>query len=306
MSAETDLRERPLPKDDAEQEINLGQYARAVLDRWWLLLVGLIAGVLVGLLISLGQGRALRAQAIVYLGQPFAPDAITPIVTVATSFKLVGQLVESERTLRGIGAKSGINPKKLEKSVDLRAFTVDAPARAGQAGRVIEITVHDVPIKKALVAVELFSQAILERVSGYPNVKLAALKARLAFDEKELKRVLARLDYAFKREQELLTDRSLSSTDRLLAISHYDSIIGFNNARQADLTRARLELKQSLSIAQNYEVARVLEPAFTSREPAPSRHVSAVVGGIIGLLLGILTALVWTPLTTRLRARSGR
>ena len=42
------------PDLEAEQEVDLGRYARAVVVRWWLPVAGLVAGAIVGYLISLG------------------------------------------------------------------------------------------------------------------------------------------------------------------------------------------------------------------------------------------------------------
>ncbi len=52
----------------AEQEVDLGRYWHAIVERWWLPLVGLIAGALVGYLISLGGGQVWKASSNVYLG----------------------------------------------------------------------------------------------------------------------------------------------------------------------------------------------------------------------------------------------
>src|SRR5438094_542252 len=53
---------REAPDLDAETEVDLGRYGRALLARWWLLLAGLLAGAVVGYLTTLGGTQFYRAQ----------------------------------------------------------------------------------------------------------------------------------------------------------------------------------------------------------------------------------------------------
>jgi uncharacterized protein involved in exopolysaccharide biosynthesis len=39
---------RDVPDFDAEAEVDLGRYSRALLERWWLLLAGLVIGAVFG------------------------------------------------------------------------------------------------------------------------------------------------------------------------------------------------------------------------------------------------------------------
>jgi uncharacterized protein involved in exopolysaccharide biosynthesis len=56
----------------AEQEVDLRRYWHAVVVRWWLPLVGLLAGALIGYLISLGGGQVWKASSTVYLGNSYS------------------------------------------------------------------------------------------------------------------------------------------------------------------------------------------------------------------------------------------
>ena len=42
----------------------------ALLSRWWLLLLGLVVGAIIGYLSTLGGAQTFRAQAVTYMGQP--------------------------------------------------------------------------------------------------------------------------------------------------------------------------------------------------------------------------------------------
>ena len=53
--------------------------------------------------------------------------------------------------------------------------------------------------------------------------------------------------------------------------------------------------QQLLALAQNVEQSKVITPARAVKTTARSRRNSVVVGGLIGLLLGIVAALLWEP-----------
>jgi uncharacterized protein involved in exopolysaccharide biosynthesis len=73
MGPETQVRpqrERPVPDVDAEEELELGRYWNALIVRWWLPVVGFVAGIAIGYLLSLGGHQVFQAKATIYLGQP--------------------------------------------------------------------------------------------------------------------------------------------------------------------------------------------------------------------------------------------
>src|SRR5215203_4119300 len=100
MTVQEERRVRRVDPDlDAEQEVDFGSYWRSVARRWWLPLLGLVAGAIIGYLLSLGGGTVYRAQALVYLGQPIGP-AGNQIASVNTSLSSVRAIVRSESVVR--------------------------------------------------------------------------------------------------------------------------------------------------------------------------------------------------------------
>jgi hypothetical protein len=65
-----------------------------------------------------------------------------------------------------------------------------------------------------------------------------------------------------------------------------------------DLNGAR----QLLSLAENVELSRVVQPGVGVRTSATSRRNAAVVGALAGLLLGVLAAIVADPWIRRRNA----
>src|SRR5437868_222253 len=99
---------RSAPDLDAEAEVDLGKYGSALLERWWLLLAGLVAGAVVGYLTTLGGTQFYRAQAVVYMGQPLATNA-APVQALNTNPSAVRAIVTSTFVVRRVAAKTGLS-----------------------------------------------------------------------------------------------------------------------------------------------------------------------------------------------------
>ena len=57
---------------EAEQEVDFARYVRLLAVRWWLLAAGVVAGAVIGYLVSLGGTQVYTATATLYLGQPYS------------------------------------------------------------------------------------------------------------------------------------------------------------------------------------------------------------------------------------------
>src|SRR5712691_6186672 len=118
MSVDLEPRTRPPAELDVEQEVDFGRYVRIVVARWWLLVVGVILGALVGLALSTGKSRPYEATSIVYLGQPYLPGAAgTPIQSLNTKLGFVKELVTSRATLATVSAKTGVKSGGLASRI---------------------------------------------------------------------------------------------------------------------------------------------------------------------------------------------
>src|SRR5216110_2460450 len=103
---------RAIPDLDAEQEVDFGRYWRALVMRWWLPLVGIVAGAIIGALVSLGGSSSWKATAQVYLGQPLAPGGAAPVGSAPTSLGLVSNFVTAESTIRTVARQVGLKPAR--------------------------------------------------------------------------------------------------------------------------------------------------------------------------------------------------
>jgi hypothetical protein len=301
---ETQLRKTPLPEFDVEQEVDFARYGRAIAAHWWLVAVGVLAGMVVGLLLSLGGDRFYRAEAIVYLGQPLAPGGGAPLQGPGTNPRTVDQIVRSEAVIREAAAKAGLRPRELRGRIGTKSLQGAVP-RAGQA-QLYAISVKGPRARRVQAAANAFAVAVINRVSGYVDVKREQLGERLAFLERELDNAVRRLAAITAQQNEILRDRSLDVASRLIAINNFNAQITALETRRANLEESRFSVRQFVKLAEDIERARILTKAQAVSSTARSKRNSVLVGVLIGLILGALAAIVWEPARQRFMSRPGQ
>ena len=104
----------------------------------------------------------------------------------------------------------------------------------------------------------------------------------------------------------MLGQTGLSSSEKLIASVNFNNVLIFLDQRRSSLERDRLDVRQQLSLANDVERGRITSPAAATKTAGPNSRTGAAIGGLIGLIVGILAALLWEPLTTRVRARDTR
>src|SRR5438876_1103098 len=93
---------------DAEREIDLGRWKQAAVERWWLVAAGLVAGVVVGALLSLAGGSVYQASVLIAPGQAFSPSG-APVLNYLSSPRGINDLVTSESTLKAAQRQATIS-----------------------------------------------------------------------------------------------------------------------------------------------------------------------------------------------------
>jgi hypothetical protein len=301
MSTETRPRSpETLPDPDAEQEIDFGRYWRQIALRWWLPLAGVIAGLVIGYLVSLGTSSTTwKATAQVSLGQPLAPESATPVTSSTTSLGLVTAFVTSEATVRKAAARAGLKPARLRGNIKTKPILGITTGRVGTPAPLISITVEGKPPGKVGRAANALADLIVAEVSPYTDVKIEKLQEQLAFDEREIDRVNARLTIARQQQTEILGNRSLGTAERLLLLANINTALITGEQRLGTLEQDRLNVGQLLSLAQQIERARIFAPAVATKTDGPSSRTGAAIGALIGLIIGVLAALLWDPIAAR-------
>jgi uncharacterized protein involved in exopolysaccharide biosynthesis len=282
---------------DAEQEIDLRTVWTRIAARWWLPALGILAGLVLGWLLALGGGQVYKAQASLFLGQPFTPNGGGQIQSLATNPRTVNEIIRSESALKGAAAKAGLRVGQLRGRVSSTAITTVGQARG--VTPLVEITVKGAAPRKTEVAANALAQHVIDQVSTYVETKVSVLKTQIETDQRELDEINSRLALAQKQLTDVLADKRTALTERLLVSINLNSTIGFTEQRRGTVQEDLLAAQQLLSLAQNVEQSRIIEPAVAVKSTARSGRNAALVGALIGLLLGSIAALAADPFLAR-------
>ena len=257
------------PDPDAEREVDLHRHWNALLLRWWLPAAGLVGGIAVGLLVSIGGSQVYTAKSTVYLGQPLSPTGSVPLQSDATNPSTVGQIIHSEEALREAARQAGMPVGKLRGHVTSRAVS-GSLTRLGQSPLVL-ITVTGSAPRQTQVATNRLAQIVIARTSTYVDQLVDSLNAQIA----GYTRSLGVIDRA---------SSGLAPTDRLIA-----------SIQRAQIVDQLTTAKQQLAVTQEVMKAKQETFAVATKTTARSRRNTVVVAALIGLLLGIFAALLWEP-----------
>jgi uncharacterized protein involved in exopolysaccharide biosynthesis len=289
-SRELERPSRYEPDFDAEQDVDLGRYWRALGERWWLPLAGLLVGALVGYAISLGGSQVYSAQAVVYLGQPTSASGNIQLQSLATNPSSVKAIVLSRSAQNAAASAAGMRVSELQGKVSVLAIA-GALTRLGQTP-LMAITVRGSAPRKTSEAADSLAGAVTENdaVGGYARGKIKNFQAQIRGDDREI----AGIDKQLEQAQGTLGGGA-STTEKLIAATAASIAL----TRRNSLAQDRLQAQQLLSQAQLVEAPRIVTHAAAAKVTARSRRNTVVVAAVIGLLLGALAALAWDALARR-------
>jgi uncharacterized protein involved in exopolysaccharide biosynthesis len=292
-------RERPLPDLEAEREVDVAQLGRQIAARWWLLVAGLVAGMAVGYLVALGGGDFYKAEATLYLGQPFTPTGSAPVQGLATNPTVVGQIARSEEGLLEAAGRSGMRIDELRGNVS--TSTVSGVSRRTTPGvnPLVELTVQGERRLQVQRAANALADFVVREVSGYVIAKTQSLVQAL----RQLEQAEASLEERLSAQRAAIrASTTRDPLEQLVLISQADN----TEQRLAVVTQDRAEATGLLALAQRVEQASVVTEAVAVETSARSTRNSVIVGGLIGLILGALAALLWEPVLERRLKRARR
>ena len=249
-----------------DHEIDVRRYWQAVAARWWLPVIGVVLGAVIGYALSLGGADVWRGTALVYLGQPVTPSG-AQVQSLSTNPATAGEIVGSGAAQRRVERAVGLERGSLNGKVSVAAVKGNV-SRLGQ-NPLVRIRVEGDSRKVARAATAL-GHEVVDGVSGYADAKVTVLSQAV----EEGKAELARLD------------------DQLAGAGSGASA-GFLLLRRGELADDLVTNEQNLALAREVERARVVEEAFPRKVTAQSRRNQIVVGAFLGLLLGVAAALVW-------------
>ena len=278
---------------DAEREIDLRSAWSRLAARWWLPVGGLVVGAILGVLVSLGSAQVYKAEALLYLGQPFTPGGGGQIQSLATNPKTVSETIRSEAALERAARAAGMRPGQLRGNVTTSTITTAGQPR--NLSPLVTIEVHAPTRAKAEKAANSLAQSVMDQVSPYVVQKIAQLKTQIEGDESQIEDIGRRISAAEQQQNLALADNSLSLAEKLLISTNSNATINNAEQRRGTVLQDLNLAKQLLSLAENVEQSRVVQAAVARKASATSRRNAAAVGGLIGLLVGALAAVLADP-----------
>ncbi len=268
---------------EPEEEVDLSRYASALAARWWLPVLGLVAGAVVGYVLALGGADVYRANALVDLGSPQGPSGGT-VVNPGSLVTRGREVARSEGVVRGVAREVGMRPARLRSGLSVQPVS--------QAGRtaattLLGITVQGESPRQVQRAANGIANAVVERASPYVEAKIEGLRAQIAAVERDLESAQRNVDAAVTAS----SARGASAIEQLIASNQ---AVVFEQ-RRATLQETLFRRRAELALAEFVERPRLVDRATPVKTTARSTRNSAVVGAVIGLLLGIVAALAWAP-----------
>ena len=280
---------------DDEREVDLRKYWNALLARWWLPAIGLVAGLVVGYVFTLGGNQVYEATATLYLGQPYS--GTSALQGLATNPTYVGQLIHSEAEARRAAAAAGLRTGQVKNNVSTQTIAgAKGALKAGQTP-LVSITLTGNSPKKVAVATTVLGQDIIDKLSVFVDQKIASFKELDASLTQQL---------ASNQGQIIAAQNAIKAAS---GESPFNQLVLQGNLNAAIQQKGQLLLQQTTNRQQLSQAENVEKPQFVDR-PVPvkttarSTRNSMLVGGAIGLIIGIIAALVWGPAARRLQKES--
>jgi hypothetical protein len=269
---------------DAEREVDLARWRRALVALWWIPVAGLVLGAVIGVLFSFRGGTNYKASALISLGQPVSPGGVV-IASFGTNPRAVAQITSSASAQADAEKAAGLSSGALRGHVSISQVGTATGAGAVRATPLISLVVTGAQPKKT----ELAANALSRRVVGLTTAPYVGTK--IATYAQVLKTTKSQLDSISTR---------LAALNKAVKVSHLDPlnqlvlISQIDNAeqRQGNLFDQEATTLQQQAFARNVESAKVITFAKAQKASAHSRNSALIVGALIGLLLGAIMAIV--------------
>jgi len=267
---------------EAEQEVDFARYVRMLGSRWWLLAAGLVAGAVIGYLVSLGGTQVYKASATLYLGQPYTPSGNASLLGPQTNPGAVGQIIHSALVDGVVARKCKTTASQFRKGISSAAVAGSSNTKTN-TNPLVTLSVQTRKARVAECAANALADETVRRLGRYADGKIVNLKNEIESDKA-----------AIASTQAALSNPSISPTDKLLLQTNL-------RTNQVDLSQASQFLQQAKQI----ERPQVLAGASAQKITARSRRNSVVIGALIGLILGAIAALLWDTVVPRVTPRNG-
>ncbi len=281
--------DRPATDLGVEREIDLRRWKDAVLAYWWVAVAGLVLGIVVGSVYSLGGGTSYTASATIARGQVFNPAGTSSVLGYLSSPVAIQNFVTAPATLDKVATKIGIGAGELRGHVSVATLTdTGVPSTANTNSILIQITVRLSKPKKAEDAANALAALVKsDTTSSYVRESIAQYKVKLGNYAARIKTLQTRIASV---NAVLANPAGLTALDQLLVASELDSA----EASLGQTLDSQTTVQQELTLAELVETTQIIPPpAKAQKTLARSRRNSVLFGALIGLVLGSIAATVY-------------
>ena len=268
---------------DAEREVDLARWRRAVVALWWLPVAGLVAGAILGVLSSFRGGTNYKASALISLGQPTSPGGAL-VNGFGTNPRAISLIVSSAAAQDEAAAKADMRAAALRGNVSVAQVGTATGASAARATPLISLTVTGTHSSTTAAAANALAKIVVAKTTApYVGVKIRTFQSTLDSVDVQLQSVKNLLAVTQAAET---AAKNLDPLQQLVIVSQEDNA----ETRLGNLIGQQETLQQQLAFAKEVESAEIVVPARSLKASAHSRNASLVVGALIGLILGAIAA----------------
>jgi hypothetical protein len=270
---------------DAEREVDLARWRRAVVALWWLPVAGLIVGAIIGVLYSFRGGTNYKATALISLGQPTSPGGVL-VNGFGTNPRAISLIVSSAAAQEQAAGRADMHASALRGHVSVAQVGTVTGAGAARATPLIALTVTGSHrVTTAAAANALAKIVVGQTTASYVGVKIRTFQSTLDNVTRQIGSINNRLAIITLSEK---AAKNLDPFQQLVIVSQEDNA----ETRLGNLIAQQETLQQQLAFAKEVESAKVVVPARSVQASAHSRNTSLLVGALIGLILGTVAAIV--------------
>jgi hypothetical protein len=273
-------------------EIALGVYVRRVVRRWWIVLGAIVIAVAIALAGTSSGSTRYRAQTLIGLGTPYTATGGAAITSAfCTSPIAPATLIKTDEVREAAERAAGLKPGQL------RGHASSQPV-AGAVTKLnftpaVNIIVQG-PWKGAVTAraSNALAEGVRDKCSTYAARRLSTTQNRLARELKEQDTLNQRIDQAQSLLAKVQADKSLSTTDRLLAATVAANTLSNVVQRQNQLDQFIGEDQALVEQIRNVELTQIITRGKATKVTAGGKSASLGVAIVLGALAGIALALL--------------
>ncbi len=268
----------------AEREIDLRRVWDGIRAQWWIVVAGVVAGIILGALYSLSGGHIFVATARIAPGQAFSPGGNNPVLTYLTNPEAINAIATSEATIQEAAARAGMSPGELRGHVSTSGVTGTGGSVATRSA-LSDITVRLNNKKRTEDAANAVADIVRrDTTSRYVRQSISIYRTRINNFNTRLKTLQQRID----RLEQALRQPGLSLDESLLLAIQLDQAQATQGQTIDSLTTAQ----QQQILAEDVQQTQIIQEAKAGKTTARSRRTSIIVGAVLGLIGGLVAAIV--------------